>query len=115
MRVGAPFEVAHDFFRKLTSAWWNTARAPSYDFWRLINKSLTKVARAVSASIELVDKESLRKDIKKLVRKTVEETLNTLLDEETSELGVSKLGGAIFQAGFAGGYVLRYRQDSFAN
>lgn len=40
----------------------------------------------MSASIELVDKESLRKGIKKLVRKTVEETLDVLLDEEASDL-----------------------------
>ena len=40
----------------------------------------------MSANIVTVDEESLRKDIKNLVRKTVEETLNTLLDEEASEL-----------------------------
>lgn len=38
------------------------------------------------ANIVSVDEESLRKDIKDLVRKTVEETLNALLDEEASEL-----------------------------
>lgn len=47
----------------------------------------------MSASIESVDAESLRNDIMKLVRKTV---------EETSELSVPKLGGAAFQEGFAG-------------
>lgn len=40
----------------------------------------------MSANIASVDEESLRKDINNLVRKTVEETLNALLDEETSEL-----------------------------
>lgn len=40
----------------------------------------------MSANIVSVDEESLRKDINNLVRKTVEETLNALLDEETSEL-----------------------------
>ena len=40
----------------------------------------------MSANIVSVDEESLRKDIKNLVRKTVEETLNALLDEEASEL-----------------------------
>ena len=40
----------------------------------------------MSANIVSVDEESLRNDIKNLVRKTVEETLNALLDEETSEL-----------------------------
>lgn len=40
----------------------------------------------MSANIVTVDEESLRKDIKNLVRKTVEETLNALLDEEASEL-----------------------------
>lgn len=68
----------------------------------------------MSASIESVDAESLRNDINNLVRKTVDETLNAPLDEETSELSVPKLRGATFQAGVAG-RVLRYRQDSFAN
>lgn len=40
----------------------------------------------MSANIVSVDEESLRNDIKNLVRKTVEETLNALLDEEASEL-----------------------------
>lgn len=40
----------------------------------------------MSAYIVSVDEESLRNDIKNLVRKTVEETLNALLDEEASEL-----------------------------
>ena len=40
----------------------------------------------MSANIVTVDEESLRKDIKNLVRRTVEETLNALLDEEASEL-----------------------------
>ena len=47
---------------------------------------MTKEARVVSANIVSVDEESLRKDINNRVRKTVEETLNALLDEETSEL-----------------------------
>ena len=40
----------------------------------------------MSANIVSVDEESLRNDIKNLVRKTVEETLNALLDEEASGL-----------------------------
>ena len=40
----------------------------------------------MSANIVSVDEESLRNDIKNLVRKTVEETLNALLDEEAAEL-----------------------------
>lgn len=40
----------------------------------------------MSANIVTVDEESLRKDIKNLVRKTVEETLNALLDEVEYEL-----------------------------
>lgn len=40
----------------------------------------------MSANIVSVDEESLRNDILNLVRKTVEETLNALLDEEPSEL-----------------------------
>ena len=35
----------------------------------------------MSAKIVSVDEESLRNDIKNLVRKTVQETLNALLDE----------------------------------
>ena len=40
----------------------------------------------MSANIVSVDEESLRKGINNLVRKTVEETLNALVDEEASEL-----------------------------
>lgn len=40
----------------------------------------------MSANIVSVDEELLRKDIKNMMRKTVEETLNALLDEEASEL-----------------------------
>ena len=40
----------------------------------------------MSANIVSVDEESLRNDIKNLVRRTVEEPLSALLDEETSEL-----------------------------
>ena len=40
----------------------------------------------MSANIVTVDEESLRKDIENLVRKTVEETPDALLDEEASEL-----------------------------
>lgn len=68
----------------------------------------------MSTNFVLLDEKSLRKDIKNLVRKTVEETINLLLDEEASELSVPKPRGATFQAGVAG-HVLRYRQDSFAN
>lgn len=78
--------VTHYFFRKLTTAWRNTARAPSYDFQRLNNKSLMKGAWAVSANTASVDEESLRKDIGNLVRKTVEKTLNALVDENASDL-----------------------------
>lgn len=40
----------------------------------------------MSANIASVDEESLRKDIKHLVRRTVEGAFNALLDEEASEL-----------------------------
>ena len=40
----------------------------------------------MSANTASVDEESLCKDIRNLVRKTVEETLNALLDEEAPEL-----------------------------
>lgn len=40
----------------------------------------------MSANIASVDEEALCKDIKNLVRRTVEETLNTLVDECASDL-----------------------------
>lgn len=40
----------------------------------------------MSANIVLVNEELLRKDIKNLVKKTVQETLNALLDEEAAGL-----------------------------
>lgn len=40
----------------------------------------------MSANIVSVDEESPRDDIENLVRRTVEETLDALLDEEASEL-----------------------------
>lgn len=40
----------------------------------------------MSANTASVDEESLRKDIRNLVRKTVEEKLNAPLDEEAPEL-----------------------------
>lgn len=40
----------------------------------------------MSANIVSVDEESLRKDIKNLVRKTVEETFSSLVDENASDL-----------------------------
>lgn len=40
----------------------------------------------MSANIVTVDEESLRKDLGDLVRKTVQETINALLDEEADEL-----------------------------
>ena len=43
----------------------------------------------MSANLVTVDEESLRKDIMNLVRKPVNETLNGLLDEGSSELVVS--------------------------
>ena len=43
-------------------------------------------ARAVSGNIVSIDEKSLRNDVKNLVRRTVEETLNALLDERASEL-----------------------------
>lgn len=44
----------------------------------------------MSANISSIDEESLRKDIRNLLRKTVEETLGALLDEEASELVVAE-------------------------
>lgn len=40
----------------------------------------------MSANIASVDEESLRSDLRELVRKTVQETLNALLDEEADEM-----------------------------
>ena len=40
----------------------------------------------MSADIASVDEESLKSDLRELVRKTVQETLNALLDEEADEM-----------------------------
>lgn len=40
----------------------------------------------MSTNFVLLDEKSLRKDIKNLVRKTVEETNNSLFDENASDL-----------------------------
>ena len=40
----------------------------------------------MSANVVSVDEESLRNDIMKLVRKTVDETLNALVDENAPDL-----------------------------
>lgn len=63
---------------------------------------MTKGARAAPANIVPTDEESPRKDMKNLGRKTVEETLDALLDEE-----VSGLVGAERYEGTAGREVYR--------
>ena len=40
----------------------------------------------MSANIVSVDEEPLKSDLRELVRKTVQETLNALLDEEANEM-----------------------------
>lgn len=40
----------------------------------------------MSINFVLLDEKSLREDIKNLVRKTVEETINSLFDENASDL-----------------------------
>lgn len=40
----------------------------------------------MSGNIVSVDEESLKSDLRELVRKTVQETLNALLDEEADEM-----------------------------
>lgn len=53
----------------------------------------------MSASIESVDAESLRNDIMKLVRKTVDETLNALVDENAPDLvEAGRLGAGALKA-----------------
>jgi len=53
----------------------------------------------VSVNIVLVDEESLRKDIRNLVRRTVEEKLDALVDENASDLvGASRLGAGALKA-----------------
>lgn len=63
-------------------------------------------------NITSVDEESLRKDIKNYVRKTVEETLNAPLDGEASELvGAASCertaGREAYRAGTTGGSLSR--------
>ena len=53
----------------------------------------------MSANIVAVGEGSLRKDIKNLVRRTVEETLNALVDENASDLvGADRLGAGALKA-----------------
>ena len=53
----------------------------------------------MSANIVSVDEESLRNDIKNLVRKTVEETLSVLVDKNASDfVGAGRLGAGALKA-----------------
>lgn len=63
----------------------------------------------MSANIVSVDEESLRNDILNLVRKTVEETLNALLDEEASELvGAERYERTASQDAYHSGHYARW-------
>ena len=77
----------------MTAAYRSTVRASSYDLKRPSNQPQAKGTRAVSESIVSVDEESLRGNIRNLVRKNVEDTTNVLLDEEASGLvGAERYG-----------------------
>ena len=62
--------------------------APCHRYYlkRPRTKYLPKEAWALSNPIVSVDEESLRKDIVELVRKTVQDTLNALLEQEADEM-----------------------------
>lgn len=63
----------------------------------------------MSANIVSVEEESLRNDILNLVRKTVEETLNALLDEEASELvGAERYERTASQDAYHSGHYARW-------
>lgn len=57
-----------------------------YDFQRPSIKRTEKGIATMSGNIVSVDEESLKSDLRELVRKTVQETLNALLDEEADEM-----------------------------
>ena len=57
-----------------------------YDFQRPSIKRTEEGIATMSGNIVSVDEESLKPDLRELVRKTVQETLNALLDEEADEM-----------------------------
>lgn len=57
-----------------------------YDFQRPSIKRTEEGIATMSGNIVSVDEESLKSDLRELVRKTVQETLNALLDEEADEM-----------------------------
>ena len=57
-----------------------------YDFQRPSIKRTEEGIATMSSNIVSVDEESLKSDLRELVRKTVQETLNALLDEEADEM-----------------------------
>lgn len=62
----------------------------------------------MSGNIVSVDEGSLRKDIKNLVRRTVQETLNALLDEEAAELvGAERHGRTAGREAYRSGHYTR--------
>ena len=62
----------------------------------------------MSANIVSVDEESLRSDLRELVRKTVQETLNALLDEEADEMvGAGRYERAAAREAYRSGHCKR--------
>ncbi len=59
------------------------------------------------ANIVSVDEESLHKDIKNLARKTVEETLNALLDEEASVVAAERYERTADREAYRSGHLAR--------
>lgn len=57
-----------------------------YDFQRPSIKRTEEGIATMSGNMVSVDEESLKSDLRELVRKTVQETLNALLDEEADEM-----------------------------
>ena len=57
-----------------------------YDFQRPSIKRTEEGIATMSGNIVSVDEESLKSDLRELVRKTVQETLNALLDEEADKM-----------------------------
>ena len=98
-----------------------------YDFQRPSIKRTEEGIATMSGNIVSVDEESLKSDLRELVRKTVQETLNALLDEEADEMvGAERYertaGREAYRSGHyrrklvtTSGEVVRYCQESCAN
>lgn len=79
-----------------------------YDFQRPSIKRTEEGIATMSANIVSVDEGPLRSDLRELVRKTVQETLNALLDEEADEMvGAERYGRTAAREAYRSGHYKR--------